>query len=198
MQSPFLATALEAANAATVIRRYYQRNLDIQIKADKSPVAWADIETEKVIRGIIGERFPEHGFYGEETGQNALDADYLWLVDPIDGTKAFVREYPFFSTQIALMHRDRLIVGVSSAPVYGELAYAQIGVGAWLNDEPLKVSSIDTGGRRRRSRPAISRRWRADGNGPVTVELVARANRIRGATAIFCAIALLAAGKRRW
>lgn len=143
--SPFLATALEAARAAAdVIRRYYQRNLDVVIKADKSPVTQADIDTEKAIRTIIGSRFPDHGFYGEETGQSAIDAEYLWLVDPIDGTKAFVREYPFFSTQIALMHRGELIVGVSSAPVYGELAYAQKGVGAWLNDKPIRVSDIDT------------------------------------------------------
>ena len=69
-----------------------------------------------------------------------LDAEYVWIVDPIDGTKAFVREYPMFSTQIALMHRGRLIVGVSSAPAYGELAFGEIGVGAWLNDAPIRVS----------------------------------------------------------
>lgn len=143
--SLFLSTAMEAARAAAdVIRHYYQRNLDIVIKADKSPVTEADVETEKVIRSLIGSRFPDHGFYGEETGQSALDAEYLWLVDPIDGTKAFVREYPMFSTQIALMHRGRLIVGVSSAPLYGELAYAEAGKGAWLNDQPVRVSSIDT------------------------------------------------------
>lgn len=143
--TPFLATALDAARAAAeVIRRYYQRNLAVTIKADKSPVTQADVETEQAIRGIISERYPAHGFYGEETGQSALDAEYLWLVDPIDGTKAFVREYPFFSTQIALMHRGRLIVGVSSAPVYGELAYAETGQGAWLNDQPIKVSDIAT------------------------------------------------------
>jgi histidinol-phosphatase len=89
--SPFLTTALEAAQAAAeVIRRYYQGNLAVTIKADKSPVTQADVETEQVIRRIISERFPDHGFYGEETGQSALDAEYLWLVDPIDGTKAFV------------------------------------------------------------------------------------------------------------
>ena len=143
--SLFLTTALEAARAAAdVIRRYYQRNLDITIKADKSPVTQADVETEEVIRKLISTRFPDHGFYGEETGQSALDAEYLWLVDPIDGTKAFVREYPMFSTQIALMHRGRLILGVSSAPAYGEIAYAEAGQGAWLNDRPIKCSSIDT------------------------------------------------------
>jgi histidinol-phosphatase len=192
--SEFLATALEAAQAgAEVIRRYYQRNLQVTLKADKSPVTQADVETEQVIRAIIGQRFPTHGFYGEETGQSSLDAEYLWLVDPIDGTKAFVREYPFFSTQIALMHRGRLIAGVSSAPVYGELAYAEVDRGAWLNEQPLKVSDIAT-----IETAAISAsnlktlasgpRWARFG------QLVARAQRIRG-YGDFLHYHLLAAGK---
>lgn len=192
--SPFLATALDAARAAAeVIRRYYQRNIEVTLKADKSPVTQADVETEQAIRAIIGERFPAHGFYGEETGQRALDAEYLWLVDPIDGTKAFVREYPFFSTQIALMHRGRLIVGVSSAPVYGELAYAQAGVGAWLNEQPIRVSEIASieacaisAGNLKTL--ASGERWTRYG------QLVARANRIRG-YGDFLHYHLLAAGK---
>ena len=143
--SPYLATALDAAHAAAdVVRHYYQSNLAITIKADKSPVTEADVETEKTIRSIIEAKYPDHGFYGEETGSSHLDAEYVWIVDPIDGTKAFVREYPMFSTQVALMHRGRLIVGVSSAPAYGELAFAEIGVGAWLNDAPIRVSEIAT------------------------------------------------------
>jgi histidinol-phosphatase len=143
--SEFLSAALEAARAAAeVVRHYYQGNLEIRIKADKSPVTEADVETEKTIRSILARKFPAHGFYGEETGTHALDSEYVWVVDPIDGTKAFVREYPMFSTQIALMRAGRLIVGVSSAPVYGELAYAEIGVGAWLNEQPIRVSAIDT------------------------------------------------------
>ena len=140
-----LATALEAARAAAeVVRHYYQSNLAVTIKADKSPVTEADVETEKTIRSIIAAKFPAHGFHGEETGSSNMDAEYVWIVDPIDGTKAFVREYPMFSTQIALMHRGRLIVGVSSAPAYGELACGEIGVGAWLNERPIRVSDIDT------------------------------------------------------
>ena len=194
MTSPFLATALDAARAAAeVIRRYYQRNLEVTIKADKSPVTQADVETEKVIRNVIGERYPTHGFYGEETGQSAIDAEYLWLVDPIDGTKAFVREYPFFSTQIALMHRGRLILGVSSAPVYGELAWGEVGQGAYLNDQPIKVSDLDsveacaisTGNLKSL---ATGERW-----GPLG-GLVARAHRIRG-YGDFLHYHLLAAGK---
>ena len=144
-RSEFLTTALEAATvAADIVQRYYRRGVEVRLKPDESPVTVADIETERAIRSIIAERFPTHGFYGEETGTAALDAEYLWLVDPIDGTKAFVREYAMFSTQIALMHRGRLIVGVSSAPAYGELAYAEIGVGAWLNEAPIRVSVVAT------------------------------------------------------
>jgi histidinol-phosphatase len=192
--SPFLATALEAARAAAdVIRRYYQSNLAVTIKADKTPVTEADVETEKVIRGIIQARYPAHGFYGEETGQSALDAEYLWLVDPIDGTKSFVREYPMFSTQIALMHRGRLVVGVSSAPAYGELAWAEAGVGAWLDDRPIHVSQLDTLEAATLSTGnlktlATGSRWGDFGR------LVGRLNRIRG-YGDFLHYHLLAAGK---
>jgi histidinol-phosphatase len=178
--SVFLATALEAAHAAAeVVRRYYQSNLAVTLKADKTPVTEADVETEKVIRAILEARFPGHGFYGEETGSNALDAEYLWLVDPIDGTKSFVREYPMFSTQIALMHCGRLVVGVSSAPAYGELAYGELGVGAWLDDRPIRVSDVDTIEGAALSTGnlktlATGPRWPAFGR------LVGRLNRIRG------------------
>jgi histidinol-phosphatase len=192
--SPFLATALEAARAAAdVIRRYYQSNLAVTIKSDKTPVTDADVEAEKVIRAILAARFPDHGFYGEETGRNALDADYVWLVDPIDGTKAFVREYPMFSTQIALMHRGRFIVGVSSAPAYGELACGEIGVGAWLEDRPVRVSDVDTVEGAALSTGnlktlATGPQWPAFGR------LVGRLNRIRG-YGDFLHYHLLAAGK---
>ena len=178
--SEFLAAALDAAHAAAeVVRHYYQSNLAVTLKADKSPVTVADVETEKVIRSVVAAKFPDHGFYGEQTGSSGLDAEYLWIVDPIDGTKAFVREYPMFSTQIALMHRGRLIVGVSSAPAYGELAYGEIGAGAWLNDRPVRVSGIDaieaaalsTGNLKTL---ATGPRWPAFGR------LVGRLGRIRG------------------
>ena len=197
MTSPFLTAALEAANAAAeVIRRYYQRNLAITIKSDKSPVTQADVETEQVIRKILSRRFPAHGLYGEETGSEGLDNEYLWLVDPIDGTKAFVREYPMFSTQIALMHRGKLILGVSSAPAFGsggELAYGELGVGAWLNERPIRVSDIAriedcaiSGGNLKTL--ALSNQWSNYG------QLIARAHRIRG-YGDFLHYHLLASGK---
>ena len=142
-QSAFLEAALEAAAAAAeVIRARYRRNLEVRVKADKSPVTEADVEAERAIRGILEARFPDNGFFGEETGKRAADSEYLWLVDPIDGTKSFVREYPMFSTQIALMRRGELLLGVSSAPAYGELAWAERGHGAWLDGERLAVSAI--------------------------------------------------------
>lgn len=140
-----LSIALEAAEAAAaVIMKYYQQQVEIQTKSDLSPVTIADIESEKVIRRIISGAFPEHGFYGEETGQENIDAEFLWLVDPIDGTKSFVREYPFFSTQIALMREGELVLGVSSAPAFQELAWAEVGSGAFLNGKRLKISDIKT------------------------------------------------------
>ena len=129
--------------AGAVEMQHYRGGVEVQTKADQSPVTRADVESERAIRSILKERFPDHGFYGEETGRERNDAEYVWLVDPIDGTKAFIRRYPMFSTQIALMHRSELILGVSSAPLYGELAYAERGEGAWLNGSRISVSSID-------------------------------------------------------
>jgi histidinol-phosphatase len=105
-------------------------------------VTEADVRCEIAIREILEARFPSYGFYGEETGSRDEHAESLWLVDPIDGTKAFVREYPMFSTQIALMRRGEIVLGVSSAPVYGELSFAERGRGAYLNGKPVAVSQI--------------------------------------------------------
>jgi histidinol-phosphatase len=140
-----LRAALDAAErAAEVARELYQRNLEVRLKEDKSPVTEADVRCETVIREVLEARFPAYGFFGEETGSRRLDAGSVWLVDPIDGTKAFVREYPMFSTQIALMRGGELVLGVSSAPVYGELAFAERGRGAYLNGSRIAVSSVPT------------------------------------------------------
>ncbi len=143
MASPELKAALEAAEAASgVIRDLYRRNLAITTKADRSPVTEADVRAEEAIHGVLSRHFPGYGFYGEETGRHAMEADNVWLVDPIDGTKSFVRETPFFSTQIALLRGGRVVLGVSAAPVYGELAWAERGAGAWLGGERIQVSTV--------------------------------------------------------
>lgn len=142
-RNPYLEIALEAAKAGEeVIRHYYHNNVKVTMKDDYTPVTVADVETEQKIKEVITTAFPEHGFYGEETGQSNVDAEYVWLIDPIDGTKSFVREYPFFSTQIALSHRGELIVGVSNGVMFGECAWASRGEGAFLNGEPVRVSDI--------------------------------------------------------
>lgn len=142
-KSEYLQTAIEAALAAqAVIQQYYLGSFEVELKPDQSPVTVADVQTEKTIKRILLDAFPDHGFFGEETGKVNADAEYNWLIDPIDGTKSFVRGYPFFSTQIALMKAGELILGVSNAPVFGELAYAEKGGGAFLNDVPVKVSDI--------------------------------------------------------
>jgi histidinol-phosphatase len=143
MPSRELRVALEAAQAAAeVIRAFYGKSPSVQTKEDLTPVTEADVQAERAIRAVLERAFPQFGFYGEETGQRAVDAEKFWLVDPIDGTRSFVRETPFFSTQIALMREGELVLGVSSAPVYGELAWAEKGSGAFLNDRRIRVSSI--------------------------------------------------------
>jgi histidinol-phosphatase len=175
-----LKAAIEAAEAAArVIRSLYQRNLEVVTKADKSPVTEADVKAEQAIHEVLSARFPDYGFYGEETGQHAMGAESIWLVDPIDGTKSFVRECPFFSTQIALMRGGRMVLGVSSAPAYDEFAWAERGEGAWLGGQRIRVSAID------RVEAAIlsSGNLKTLASGPQWSrygELVARVNRIRG------------------
>jgi histidinol-phosphatase len=189
-----LQAALDAAvQAAGIARSLYRHNIEVRIKADKSPVTEADVRCETAIREIIEARFPSHGFYGEETGAHDLDAESLWLVDPIDGTKAFVREYAMFSTQIALMRSGELVLGVSSAPVYGELSFAERGRGAHLNGKPINVSRVSTiegaalssGNLKSLATGASWARYGA---------LIARVNRIRG-YGDFLHYHLLAAGK---
>jgi len=180
LPSAELQAALDAAEAAArVIRELYQRNLAVVTKADKSPVTEADVRAEQAIHDVLSKRFPSYGFYGEETGRHAMDAESIWLVDPIDGTKSFVRECPFFSTQIALYRAGRMVLGVSSAPAYGELAYAERGAGAFLADKRMRVSAVSqidaaivSSGNLKTL--AAGPRWARYG------ELVTRVNRIRG------------------
>ena len=189
-----LKAALDAAEkAADIARTLYRSNLDVRTKEDKSPVTEADVRCEVAIREILESRFPSYGFYGEETGARDQGAENLWLVDPIDGTKAFVREYPMFSTQIALMRAGEIVLGVSSAPVYGELAHAERGGGAYLNGQAIAVSGVSTIGAAALSAGnlkslASGRQWLRYGR------LVAAVNRIRG-YGDFLHYHLLAAGK---
>ena len=180
MPSKELAAAVSAARAAAgVIKAYYGRRPEVRIKPDQSPVTEADERAEQTIRTMLAREFPGYGFYGEETGGHSMEAESIWLVDPIDGTKSFVREMPFFSTQIALMRAGELVLGVSNAPAYDELAWAERGSGAFLNEQRIRVSEvakledafISIGNLKSLTRPP---HW------PRIGELFGRADRVRG------------------
>jgi histidinol-phosphatase len=187
------AALAAAAEAARLIREHYEGQRTARAKADGTPVTDADLAAEQAIRSLVRARFPDDGFHGEESAAERLDAEHVWLVDPIDGTKSFVRGYPMFSTQIAVWRRGRLALGVSSAPAWGETAWAERGSGAWLDGKALAVSRIarleeatlSTGNLRSL---AGGPRWGAFGR------LVARLDRIRG-FGDFLHYHLLAAGK---
>jgi histidinol-phosphatase len=188
-----LAAARDAAGAAAdIILHYWRTGVDVIVKGDDTPVTIADREAEMAIRGILAKALPEAGIYGEEYGADDTSREYLWLVDPLDGTKSFVRRTPFFSTQIALMHRGELVLGVSSAPVYGERMWAVLGRGAWLDGEPVRVAatasmadaSISTGNVKTLTADA---RWNVLGG------MIRQSNRIRG-YGDFCHYHLLARG----
>lgn len=180
MMETYLESARAAAERASVeILRYYRGDFQVEIKDDQTPVTVADREAEEIIRDRLLGDFPDHGFYGEEGGKEQADADYLWLVDPIDGTKSFVGGYGMFSTQIALMHRGELVLGVSSAPAAGELAWAVRGRGALLDGAVISVgktsrlekAAVSTGNLRSMAR---SERWGRLG------EVLAVVDRTRG------------------
>lgn len=140
--------AVAAANAASaVIMRYFQGDFDVELKADQTPVTIADRMAEDVIREALLEAFPDHAIHGEERGLSHAagdaPAECTWLVDPIDGTKCFVKGYGMFSCQIAMMHRGQLVLGVSTAPAMGEQAVAARGMGAKLDGQPLRVGSVE-------------------------------------------------------
>ncbi|RCS29072.1 inositol-phosphate phosphatase [Rhodanobacter denitrificans] len=188
-----LAAAREAAAAAAeVIRHYWRRGVEVELKSDATPVTVADREAEQAIRRILQAALPQASIYGEEFGLDGERGGLLWLVDPLDGTKSFVRRTPFFSTQIALMERGELVLGVSSAPVYGETMWAVAGQGAWLDGERVRTAdtaemaqaSLSTGNVKTLTGDA---RWDALG------ALIRDSNRIRG-YGDFCHYHLLARG----
>lgn len=144
----FLKVALSAAEKSKIMiqNAYKAQGFNILIKEDYTPVTEVDVNVETCIRSIIMENFPHHGLWGEEGGNINPESDYQWLIDPIDGTKAFIRGRPFFSTQIALMHKGEIVLGVSCAPCFGEgdVAYAVKGKGTYINDVKASVSDIST------------------------------------------------------
>jgi histidinol-phosphatase len=145
MQSEFLTVALEAVKQAeAIILKYLDAGVVAELKADQSPVTIADQAAEAIIKQTIHTHFPDHTFYGEEGEKVDLanPTGYTWIIDPIDGTKSYLRRSPLFATQLALMHDGELVLGVSNAPLMGELMYAEKGQGSFLNGQPVHVSDV--------------------------------------------------------
>src|SRR5260221_632976 len=117
MQSDFLKIAIEAAQKAEkVLLDGYGQNLNFDIKeSDHSPVTLIDKQAEKIIKETIIQAFPDHGFLGEEEGSSNTDSEYVWIIDPLDGTKEYIRHIPLFSTQISLVKNGDFILGLSNA-----------------------------------------------------------------------------------
>jgi inositol-phosphate phosphatase / L-galactose 1-phosphate phosphatase / histidinol-phosphatase len=115
------ALADDLADAAgAVIRRYFRQKIAVDDKADTSPVTVADREAETVMRALIEARFPADGIFGEEHGTARAGADWVWVLDPIDGTKSFISGIPLFGTLIALLHGGRPVLGIIDQPISRE------------------------------------------------------------------------------
>jgi histidinol phosphatase-like enzyme (inositol monophosphatase family) len=143
------ATLLQAASdvaqlAAGVAMRWYRGAVDVETKGDGSPVTIADREAELAARAWIAERFPNDGVQGEEFGATRPDAKRQWILDPIDGTKAFVRGVPLWGTLIACCEGDTVLAGAACYPAVGELLAAAPGEGCWWNGSRAAVSTVDT------------------------------------------------------
>lgn len=106
--------------ARSIIMRYFRTGVSVDDKPDSSPVTIADRESERAMRDLLAEAYPDHGVIGEEFGSDRPDAEYVWVLDPIDGTKQFITGKPTFGTLIALTHRGRPVVGVIESPAMGE------------------------------------------------------------------------------
>jgi len=137
-----LDAAVEAARAAGAIAlKYFRGRFEVMLKPDATPVTQADREAERAIVEILGRAFPDHGVLGEEFGGHG-STEVRWIIDPIDGTKNFVRGIPVWATLIGLEERGEITVGVIHNPVTGELYTARRGGGAFLNGERIRVSAI--------------------------------------------------------
>ncbi len=126
-----------AQESAGIIKKYYRMPLDIETKADRSPVTIADKKTEEFLRDAILKEFPEHGLLGEEFGEVNPGAVYKWILDPIDGTKSFISGTPLFGTLIALLHNGRPILGAINLPILNELMIGDATL-TTLNDKPVR------------------------------------------------------------
>jgi len=137
-------TAILAAKKAGqyILKNFHKvRQKDIKNKGGFMGLATKiDIEAERIIKQIIKKRFPEHSILGEESGQTKRKSNYLWIIDPLDGTHNYLMGNPLFCTAIALTYKKEVILGVVYAPFLKELYWAEKNKGAFLNGQRIKVS----------------------------------------------------------
>ena len=137
------AVAEVARIAGNVARGHFRPGIEVESKADGSPVTVADRSAEKAAREWLERRFPNDGVLGEEFGGTRPDARRRWILDPIDGTKSFVRGVPLWGTLIAVAEGDDVLAGAAYFPVTEELVAAAPGSGCWWNGVRCSVSSVD-------------------------------------------------------
>jgi len=136
----YLDVALETAFVAgQATLAHFRTGVEVEMKDDATPVTLADRAAEAIVRERLGRAFPGHGIVGEEEGAERVDAAHVWWVDPIDGTKAFVRGVPLYAVLIGLAVEGRIEVGVAHFPALGETVYAASGRGTRLNGRPVRV-----------------------------------------------------------
>jgi len=141
-----LAFAREiAVNAGRITLRYFSHDIPVELKPDESPVTAADREAEEYLRAAILGQYPDHAVLGEEAGLSGPDdAEYRWVLDPIDGTRSFIRGVPLYGVLVGLLHRGVPVVGVIHLPVLNETVSAAQGLGCTWNGQPCRVSSRAT------------------------------------------------------
>lgn len=133
---------LLADESGKIILRYYRSDLNVEFKADHSPVTIADKKSEEFMRSLIMKEFPDHGIIGEEFGEYNSGAEYKWVLDPIDGTKSFISGVPLFGTLIALLHHNEPILGIINHPVLNECLIGD-NITTELNNIKVMVRNCD-------------------------------------------------------
>jgi histidinol-phosphatase len=131
-------------NAARTALGYFRQPLLIEMKENHTPVTVADRKTEEYIRTELEKRFPDFGILGEEFGEVSKKSDLVWTIDPIDGTRSFIRGIPLFGTLVGLLHRGRPVLGAMVLPALEETYFAAEGTGAFCNGHQLHVSPTAT------------------------------------------------------
>ncbi|MEU8895380.1 inositol monophosphatase family protein [Nocardia sp. NPDC048505] len=115
----------------------------VHVKGDRDFVTDLDQRIEDALRGRLAEMTPDFGFLGEESAPEARDAEYLWALDPIDGTSNFIHGLPLCAVSLALVHRNIPIIGVVAAPFLNSEYYGAVGAGAFANGQPIRVSGAE-------------------------------------------------------